>query len=278
MNPYNYEFANLREKKDGKYVSTISAHVLSIVERYRADSNVKADAYDKAYDKLCKRNKLKNKVTERGHHVPYTLLARYFEFVYLTGCSLMDPVRSPNLCVELISEENLYRVKIERTHKTNKGKPDVFMQELTINDTAEQKMWQTIMGGQEKAYGATIFKFDAIDIETKKPVWRSKTEQNMHCLFKTNFKTFLRPKGGHKINEEMGISPNVLRRMRIYSFIRDYNVPYMRTIEWLGWENNERGMREVIRMYKEFAIGNKFEALKREGLLTGLDTRTTAPG
>ena len=185
-------------------------------------------------------------------------LVKYLYFLYLTASNLMEPVSEPSPKIEIIGSEGKFYVAIHKISHKNKQPVE---QDLPIFDTTEQMMWNFITDGGINLNATDIFQFNQ---------WRSKSKHNLNCLVKTNFRTILKDEKGHR-HPNAGITPSILRYMRILSIIRDYEIRDLAIVAtWLGWKDL-RMLYYHPAIRSALVIKSQPAFLKRSGILTNLN-------
>lgn len=185
-------------------------------------------------------------------------LVKYLYFLYLTASNLMEPVSEPSPRIEIMGSEGKFYVVIHKVNHKHKGSLE---QDLPIFDTTEQMMWNFITDGGITLDATNIFQFDR---------WRSKSKHNLNCLIKTNFRTTLKDEKGHK-HSDAGITPSILRYMRILSVIRDHQIRDLAIVAaWLGWKD-PRMLYYHPTIRSALIIKSQPMVLKHSGILTSLN-------
>ena len=221
------------------------------------------------------------------HSHPMQLL-RLFYFLYLTGSRLMEPVLKPNPQIEIKSAPNPQTHKLETWTEITKvnekhfsksvpleegerrpGKRmkknlelsvrDVYTQIFPIYDEWEQFMWNIVTEGGQLSRAEDIFDFQN---------WKSVKKENLNCLIKTNFRTSLRDDEG-KIHRDEGITPHILRHMRMSHMIILKGEEAARVAATMGLDST-RTVFIYADIRKHYTRLNQLAALRRNGLLTSL--------
>jgi hypothetical protein len=192
-------------------------------------------------------------------------LTKYFYMLWLTGARLRELLLQPSPAISFQHMDGGTQVimsHVNEKHKQPNGERDVIDAEMPLFDEWEQKMWLFITDGVTVLNTDDIFKFSK---------WGSIEKSNLSHLIKTNFKLDLRDPN-KRLHHEQGITPHILRHMRMFNVVLQHNVRPELAIKWFGWNNIEM-VYYYAHIRQLLSIRNQHVALKNEGLLTLLTIR-----
>lgn len=190
-------------------------------------------------------------------------LQRYFYFLYLTGARSSEPIFKPlSINLENVKGHVIAKIiKVNEKHKNPDGSRHPQMtQAIPIFNSAEQRMWNFITDGGSELNTEHIFQFEG---------WKSTTKMNLSGLIKTNFKTDLRDPITRRVHKDTGITPHILRHMRVYNVLVNYKVPETYAVMFFGW-NDSKMLYYYAHLQETVSFRNQVEMLEKGDWLTGL--------
>lgn len=194
-------------------------------------------------------------------------LVKYFYFLYLTGCRLMEPIKEP-VRLSMQHQDGGTQVivrHLNEKHPTADGNPDFTTAEFPVFDEWEQKMWLFITDGAINTDSDDIFRFKD---------WGALNTSCMSHLIDRNFFVDLKDLSG-KAHRHEGLSPHILRHMRAFNVVITHNVRPELAITWFGWKDIK--MLYYYAHIKELmSIRNQHQILKRDNLLTLLTLKPSS--
>lgn len=217
--------------------------------------------------------RVKEKSIKHMNTFPIQLI-RYFYFMYLTGARRMEPTMNPlSIDIQRMTERDeagnskQYSVvkitKVNEKHRSANGIDRKTMtQVIPIFDEAEQKMWNFITDGGTEQDPERMFRFAQ---------WPSIGKSNLSGLIKTNFHTNLKdPRMPKKKHIDAGITPHILRHMRVFNVIVNHNVPEAYATVLFGWKDSKM-IYYYAHLQETLGFKNQLDMLRRTKLLTDLN-------
>ena len=184
-------------------------------------------------------------------------LLRYFYFLYLTGSRRMEPTMMP-LNIALRNENGYIIVKIIKMNEKHGGRQ--MTQAIPVFNASEQAMWNYITDGGQETDPEQIFQFKN---------WKSTKKENLSGLIKTNFRTDLKDPITQRIRKDTGITPHILRHMRVYSVFINYHVPEAYAVMMFGWKDSKM-LYYYAHIQETVSFRNQIEMLEKGDWLTSL--------
>lgn len=208
------------------------------------------------------------RATEKGKKIRHKngypiLLAKLFYITYLRGSKLMDTIKKP-FSINTVNTENLSWIEIkEKEHEeTIQVFPIFHTNSPDDSNEYEQLMWNLITSGGTIRTSKEIFHFNE---------WKSLKKENISGLLKRNFKCNLKDTEG-KLHRNAQITPTILRSMREFSVVFNYNVRDVDLlIQWFQWAD-ARPLYYYTHVKEKLDSNPKMQLdrLKNANLLTNL--------
>jgi len=195
----------------------------------------------------------KGKLRHKNSHP--TQLLKLWYYLYLSCSNLMDPFdKEKHRVINTMNVDGLSWIEIQDISKGTI--PIVIEKVFPIFNEFDQKMWTYLTDG-----GITR---DLNEI-LKPNEWKSTKKENVSGMIKTNFIWDLRDTN-KKIHKQVGVTPNILRSMRLYSVVVDYKVDADLVQQWFNWKD----LRPLYYYEHLRSKRSQYEALRHSNQLTNL--------